>query len=337
VSGKRTSPGEGDAEMEFVLREGLSVPPLSAEALSRIRAAAESEWRDKAGRRPGRWLPYAAAASVLILTLTGIRYFTGSGREEPGEPAARLVRFEAPGVLEVHTLRRDTSLTGGTVLRSGRTYRVSGQALLDLEDSGNLRVASNSEFEIVARDVVRLERGEIYVDIPPGTHTHAAFIVRTAAGEFRHVGTQFALAVFQGQTRLRVREGSVQWIAADGESMVKAGTEVVFSNGTHTVERPIGASGKEWDWTAATTPDFEIDNRPLAEFLQWVARESGRKLVLADDQVRRKAESIRMHGSVHGLTPMQALSAVMAATELRYDLPDGEIRVSFAGEGTPRR
>jgi len=332
VSGKRANAGEGEAAVELLLREGLSVNPLSAEALSRIRAATESEWRARVERRTGRWLPYAAAASLLVLTLAGVSYFIGAGRENPGEPAARLVRFEAPGVFEVHTPGRDTSLIDGTVLSSGRTYRVSGQALLALEDSGNLRVAPESEFAIVARDVVRLERGEIYVDIPPGTHTSAAFVVRTAVGEFRHVGTQFALAVIQGQTRLRVREGSVQWLAADGESMVKAGTEVVFSNATKAIERPIDASGKEWDWTAKTAPDFEIDNRPLAEFLEWVARESGRKLILADEQTRRKAESIRMHGSVHGLTPMQALSAVMASTGLRYDLPDGEIRVSFGGE-----
>jgi len=335
MSGIRTEGGE--PEVELVLRDGLSVSPLSAEALSRIRTAAEAEWRANVGRRPGRWLPYAAAASLLALTLTGVSWFSGAGRADHGEPAARLVQFEAPGVLEVHTLRRDTSLTDGTVLRSGRTYRANGQALLDLEDSGNLRVASDSEFAIVARDVVRLNRGEIYVDIPPGTHTRAAFIVRTAAGEFRHVGTQFALAIIHGQTRLRVREGSVQWLAADGESTVQAGTEVVFSNGTKSVERPIDSSGTEWDWTATTTPDFEIDNRPLAEFLEWVARESGRKLILADDLARKKAESIRMHGSVHGLAPMQALSAVMAATELRYDLPAGQVRVSFEGEGSSDR
>jgi hypothetical protein len=33
---------------------------------------------------------------------------------------------------------------------------------------------------------------------------------------------------------------------------------------------------------------------------------------------------------------MQALSAIMAATDLRYDLPDGEIRVAFAGDPKPR-
>ena len=332
MSGNYTGPGDGESQVDLVLRDGLFVSPLSAEALSRIRTTAEAEWRANVGRRPRRWLPYAAAASLLALTLTGVMFLSGSGREAHGESAARLVRFEAPGVFEVHTLRRDTLLTDGTLLRSGRAYRVSGQALLDLEDSGSLRVASDSEFAVIARGVVHLKRGEIYVDIPPGTHTNAAFVVRTAAGEFRHVGTQFALAVMHGQTRLRVREGSVQWLAADGETTVKAGTEVVFSNGTKAVERLIDSSGAEWDWTAATTPDFEIDNRPLAEFLEWVARETGRKLILADDQARGKAASIRMHGSVHGLAPMQALAAVMAATELRYDLPAGQIRVSLAGE-----
>ena len=123
----------------------------------------------------------------------------------------------------------------------------------------------------------------------------------------------------QGETRLRVREGSVHWLTADGESTVKAGTEVVFSKGAKAAERPVGTSGQEWDWTAKTTPDFEIDNRPLGDFLEWVARESGRKLVLADDETREQAARVRMHGSVHRLTPMQALSAVMATTELRYD------------------
>jgi hypothetical protein len=158
VCHERQSCEGGELEVDLVLRDGLFVSPLSAEALSRIRSAAEAEWRANVGRRPGRWLPYAAAASLLALVLTGVSWFSGPGRADHGDPAARLVRFEAPGVLEVHTLRRDTSLTDGTVLRTGRTYRVTGQALLDLEDSGNLRVASDSEFAIVARDVVRLNR-----------------------------------------------------------------------------------------------------------------------------------------------------------------------------------
>jgi ferric-dicitrate binding protein FerR (iron transport regulator) len=338
VSAKRGDTPNGETEEERALRTGLHVNPLSPEAMSRIRAAAEAEWRANLERTPRRWLPYAAAAGFVVLAvLAGLLFMVPGGRPHHGELAAHLVRFEAPGVVEVHLLRPGTSLTEGAVLRPGHTYRVIGQALIDLEAGGNLRVASGSEFEILAKDDVRLESGEMYVDIPPGTRANSAFTARTVAGEFRHAGTQFALAVIEGETRLRVREGTVHWLAADGESSVKAGTEVVFSHGTKAVERPLATSGGEWDWTAKTTPDFEIDNRPLGEFLAWVARESGRKLILADDQARQQVATIRMHGSVHGLTPMQALSAAMAATQLRYDLPEGQIRVSFASETTLRK
>ena len=83
-------------------------------------------------------------------------------------------------------------------------------------------------------------------------------------------------------------------------------------------------------------PDIDIENRPLQEFLEWVARETGRKLVMADDATRRQVGTIRMHGNVRGLTPMEALMAVMASTSLRFDLPAGVIRVSFAGESHDR-
>ena len=324
---------------ERLLREGLRVNPLTPEAMARIRAATEAEWGASvaAERRPRRWR-IAIAASVLLALTVGA-FFAIDARmvgEHASELSAHIVRVESPGIVEVHSLRRATPVPAGAMLRSGERYRAAGQALLALESGGNLRVAAGSEFEILAKDDYRLDRGELYVDIPPGTHAGSAFIARTAAGEFRHLGTQFALAVDHDETRLRVREGSVRWRANAGESTVEAGNEVVFSGIGKTAERPIDTSGTAWDWTTLSTPDFEIEGRPLEEFLEWVARESGRKLVLADDQARKEVGTIRMHGSVRGLAPLQALSAVMAATELRYDLPDGQIRVSFAGDAAPR-
>lgn len=328
----------GDAEVDRVLRVGLHVEDPSPESLARVRQVVEGAWLSsvEAAPRPGRWrvLTLAAAAS-LVLAISGLQFFLNSPSSNRDEPAAHLVGFVAPGVSEEHLFERHESLSEGAVLRVRRNYDIDGQALIQLEDGGSLRVASGSEIEILAKNDVRLERGEMYVDIPPGTHTNSAFTARTAAGEFRHVGTQFSLAVVQGVTRLRVREGSVHWLAAGDESTVKAGTEVVFRNGAGVVEREIATSGQDWDWIATTTPDFEIDDRPLQDFLVWVARESGRKLVLADDQTRKQVLTIRMHGSVRGLTPMQALSAVMASTQLRYDLPDGQIRVSYAGHVNP--
>jgi hypothetical protein len=81
------------------------------------------------------------------------------------------------------------------------------------------------------------------------------------------------------------------------------------------------------------TPEIAIDDRPLLTFLEWFARETGRKLVI-DDTARKQATSIRMHGNVRGLTAAEALSAVMATTTLRYELPEGVIRVSSARDFT---
>lgn len=45
MSAKRGDTRSGETEEERVLRTGLHVNPLSPEAMSRIRAAAEAEWR----------------------------------------------------------------------------------------------------------------------------------------------------------------------------------------------------------------------------------------------------------------------------------------------------
>ena len=55
---------------------------------------------------------------------------------------------------------------------------------------------------------------------------------------------------------------------------------------------------------------------------------------MIDDAARKQAATIRMHGNVRGLTRMEALSAVMAATTLRFELPEGVIRVSSARDST---
>jgi ferric-dicitrate binding protein FerR (iron transport regulator) len=330
-------PGEGAAEQ--ALREGLRAPALSAEALRRIRQATEQEWRaaytpDVSAAAPRRrWLSLAAAASIAVLAgVVGWNVFMS---DAPGNGAVlgQVARFDAPGIAESRYLRRDLVLDAGAPLRAGQAFEVRGDSLVTLAGGGNLRVARDSALEVVAANTVKLERGELYVDIPPGARGSDHFRVITPAGEFRHLGTQFAVAIVNGLTRLRVREGSVQWHAVEGDSTIDAGTEVLIEKRTVT-RRPITTVGRDWVWAETMAPDIEIENRPLQEFLDWFSRETGRKLVLADDAVRQQAATIRMHGNIHGLTAMEALSAVMAATTLRFDLPEGLIRVSSAREST---
>jgi hypothetical protein len=325
------------ADDEDILRSNLQVPAISPEALARIRRATEAEWRAQVGGTPRRvWIPRAAVAAGAVLGLIFAWQFWMGGAEVR-EPLATLARAEGSGVMELHPLWRDTAVRVGSVVRSGGDFEARGGSLLALRGGGNVRLAADSKFEVISANAVRLERGEMYVDIPPGAHTNASFVAITEAGEFRHLGTQFAIAVVDGATRLRVREGQVQWRATDGESTLPAGTEVLIDRDQNVTRREVGSSGPHWSWTETMAPEIDIENRPLAEFLEWVARETGRKLVIADERTRLQVGTIRTHGSVRGLVPMQALDAVMASTSLRFDLPAGAIRVSFAGEPPPPR
>ena len=330
--------GEEDAA-DHALREGLRAPTLSSEAMQRIRTAAQGEWRAAHPAEPVRtparsWLSLAAAASVAVLAgVLGWNVFLSNSAND-GAVVGQLVRFDAPGIVESRYLRRDAVLGEGSSLRAGQTLDVRGDSLITLTGGGNLRVARASAFAVLAANAVKLERGELYVDIPPGSRGSDRFVVVTPAGEFRHVGTQFAVAIVNGMTRLRVREGSVLWHALEGDSTVNAGTEVVIDRNRTVTRRPIATTGREWAWAESMAPDFEIENRPLQEFLVWFSRETGRKLELADDTARQQAATILMHGNVHGLTAMEALTAVMASTTLRFELPEGAIRVSSARDST---
>jgi hypothetical protein len=127
----------------------------------------------------------------------------------------------------------------------------------------------------------------------------------------------------------------VQWQAQDGESTVDAGTEVFIDRNRMVSRRDIRTSGADWAWTEELAPEVDIEDQPLEAFLDWVSRETGRTLVVADEQTRMQIATIRTHGDVRGLTPLQALTAVMSSTSLQLDLSADAIRVSFASGTSP--
>jgi hypothetical protein len=50
-----------------------------------------------------------------------------------------------------------------------------------------------------------------------------------------------------------------------------------------------------------------------------------------DDRARELAERTRLHGSISGMRPDEALRTVFATTSLRYDLDGDLIKVSSGG------
>jgi ferric-dicitrate binding protein FerR (iron transport regulator) len=315
---------------ERALHDALHTEVLSTEALQRIRDSVANEWQAQFARSRRRHIGFAAVATLAVAAIAGWWSLASPAASGGGARLGALARFEAPGVLQVRSFARNLPLGEGAPLQVASRLDFRGDSLVELAGGGNLRVARESRLEIAGVDTVRLTRGELYVDIPPGARSGRSFVVRTDDGEFRHVGTQFALAIVDGRTRLRVREGSVRWHAGTDDATVSAGTEVLIDGAGTWTQRVIPTAGRDWAWVETMAPEFDIENRPLAEFLEWASRETGRRLVFADEGARRQVDRIRMHGRMHGLTIMESMSAVMGSTSLRVDLADGLIRVSSA-------
>jgi len=64
------------------------------------------------------------------------------------------------------------------------------------------------------------------------------------------------------------------------------------------------------------------------EFLTWAARETGREVLFATPESEAEASRVMLSGSIEGLTPEAALTAVLSTTSLRGEDHDGKLFIS---------
>ena len=60
-----------------------------------------------------------------------------------------------------------------------------------------------------------------------------------------------------GTTRLRVREGQVQWHAANGDSTLPAGTEVLIDRHMNVTRGAVAQAGQQWAWIETMAPELD--------------------------------------------------------------------------------
>lgn len=79
----------------------------------------------------------------------------------------------------------------------------------------------------------------------------------------------------------------------------------------------LSSTAAHWRWAFQAGATFQIDNQSLVQFLQWLARETGRQLKYSSPRAEAAAASVRLRGSIDGLDPDAALTAVLLTTQLR--------------------
>jgi hypothetical protein len=217
-------------------------------------------------------------------------------------------------------LFQQRDLKDGEALRVGDRLTTRGAALIALAHGGTLRLAPNSSLAIDSPSQLSLQRGLIYVDIPPENGAVERLRVATFAGAIEHVGTEFEVFSDDRTVRVRVREGRVRFLGNTDTIVAIAGTELLAAPGKTIARRSIDTYGGEWLWTAALAPDYDIEGKSLIGFLNWVSRELGRPVDFADANARQVADRTILHGSVRGQPPLRAMSNVLLTASLTYDL-----------------
>jgi ferric-dicitrate binding protein FerR (iron transport regulator) len=320
-----------ERDVTALLRAVGARPTAPASDMEEVRAAVAAEWRATVATRQRqqkvrRFTGWAAAASVAVAAF-------GVWLARPlVQPGPQVVASLARVVGTVEQNRGDgrwTPVASAGAIESGTRLRTTG------DGRAALRLASGIELRLDARTLVALTdgshatlaNGAVYVDAgrPSGT-PGPEFDLATPAGTLSHLGTQYTARIADHGVLVGVREGRVRLSTDQGDVIGSAGEQLTVAGGT--VSRaPLASTAATWDWVGSVTPPFDIEGHTVESFLVWAARETGRTVVYASPEAAQQARSVTLRGTVAGLTPDEAVQAVLSTTSLQPQIQAEHIRI----------
>lgn len=322
---------DSDESIRELLRAAgtRDLPP--ADVMNEVRQAVHAEWRAVVNqkRRRSRFVAFGAAASVAVAAIAA----TVVLRLTPAtaEPVAQVARVA--GSLQIalddadrwRVVKVGESLNAGALLRTDAGTRVA----LDFGHGLSVRIDDGSMVELKSARQLELESGAVYVDAAPQNEAQSQpLVIETLLGSVRHLGTQYQVRTQRDGIDVSVREGRIEISGKQGLIQATAGEQLVLT--ADKLERStIAATDPRWEWASDIAPVFDIERQPLAAFLDWAARETGKHLVYATPEVSERAATLILRGSVRNLPPEQALNAVLATTPFKHSDDATQIRIEL--------
>ena len=322
-----------DRSIETLIRLAGEREMPSEAAMARARSAAEESWQRMLGASPSRprWrMPLAFAATLALVTFAAW-FWTQREAVPPATVVARIVAVSGASSLQSGeteiAVARDAEVMSGSTLATGQ-----GRVAASFAEAVSLRIDENTRLRVDGRDHVTLLQGALYVD-SGGLGPGPPLTITTPAGEVRHVGTQFQVRVAGDTTRILVREGRVALRrgADDATRMVAAGDALEVQGNDERWQHGLAAYGEQWEWAARVSGTLAIEDRPLSEFLAWIAREHGWQIHYADESLQQRTLDIRLHGSLEGLATDAMLERVSLVTGIPLVTNDGVLWVGARG------
>jgi hypothetical protein len=341
-----------DDALRALLEEAGPRASLPAQDLATIREAARAEWRERYGGRrarprAARW--WMAAAAAVLLAAAGLLWLGRAPAPPPASNVASVERLtgqvlcsaggEKATALSAEAVGRP--IPAGVELETGGAAGRPGLLAIRMSGGASVRLDVGTRARLASATVVELDRGGVYVDTGGSARGHEHVAVRTAAGLFQGIGTQFEVRAEEGGTvtRLKVREGRVRLERGEDSVLTNAGQELVVRGDGSLDRRETAADGPEWDWVLKSAPMLDIEGAKVRTFLDWIARERGWRVELADSETAALSDSVVLHGSIAHLTPAEAPDVVLPSSGLGYRVSRGTLVVFVAGREpvkTPR-
>jgi FecR-like protein len=339
--------GEPDA-IERLVRSAGRRSAVDPDRARRVRVTVHGAWRDLLRRRTRvrRWMfggVVLAAAAGLVLVASLPRRPATARIVVPPSPTARVIALS--GAMRTIGGSAGVARVGDMVaIGSGFETGASVLATFALDGGGEARVNEGTVVRFTGVRELSIDRGTVYLDSGP----RSGLIVRTPVGVVRDIGTRFEVGVINGEPgtaeasgmreislRVRVRDGAVRYDRGSVQRKANAGRELIVGSDGQVVERSVDTFGPDWAWVVRAAPVFKVESQTLSAFLDWVARESGRRIEFADDRLRRSSSEIILHGSIEGLTDEEALDVILPTSGLTYRIDSQRVIVSRAGTPAP--
>lgn len=317
---------------ELIRRAGRRENP-SAEEYERVFAAASEALDSKLRARRRRFVGFGIAATLIagivvsiVATIRPVPQVIPVAELDRAVGPAEVAGPEAAGWRSIP--EAGASLGAHTRIRTGPGSRLG----LLLAHGVSLRMAEATEIALLGPRRIELVSGKIYVDAGPVAAAPAGrapkIFVVTGDDTTWDVGTQFEVLYADDIYRLRVREGRVQVKQPTREFDGRAGEQLTIDAGQNLSRDRISGDDPEWQWTESVAPVPVIDELPVSLLLEWVSRQTGRKVEYADPGLELEARTTKLYGSVQFIEPLEALETMLATTDFDYTLlDDGTILV----------
>jgi ferric-dicitrate binding protein FerR (iron transport regulator) len=285
--------------------------------LARLREHTHAAWRDSLQRRHRSRL-WAIAASVVLALAVALPLLRGPA---PPVPVAQILGASGGVTLErgergARALATDQIASGDVLVTGDRpvALRAAGEGSLAL------RVDAGSRVRWRDRGVAELLAGRIYVETagtPPTAESGSAGAFTIVVGEarIRHLGTQYLVSRQGEDAHVLVREGRVRVDLGSGAAELVRGQTAAFAPGGGPIRSGSASPvGDEWRWAETLAPKLLLEGRDLATVLAELARETGRTLRFASEEVERQARETVLHGPALDPTAADTLVTLLSTT-----------------------